>query len=238
MGFIKPQTVVAAAPITVLNRGSFVNIGSSGASTFTATAYPIGTASSTRRVIVGVVTANLNATAVSHLITSATIGGVSATIDVQVSSSSSRQTGVHVISATVPTGTTANIVLNFDNAFGSRVVVGIYGVAIDGLVSTTPVTARTVASSTSPLSTTLATTSGGFLIAGVMSYDGGGISASVAWTGATEQNDQTALASTDFTASFADVGNTATDSALSVSAAITAPGASGVQRKLFAVAYR
>ena len=229
MGFIKPQTVVAAAPITVLNRGSFVNIGSSGASTFTATAYPIGTASSTRRVIVGVVTANL---------TSATIGGVSATIDVQVSSSSSRQTGVHVISATVPTGTTANIVLNFDNAFGSRVVVGIYGVAIDGLVSTTPVTARTVASSTSPLSTTLATTSGGFLIAGVMSYDGGGISASVAWTGATEQNDQTALASTDFTASFADVGNTATDSALSVSAAITAPGASGVQRKLFAVAYR
>lgn len=76
--------------------------------TYTFSNQAIGTASDTRRVIVGITTSS------SRNISSATIGGVTATIDANTLLVGTAR--MAIISAVVPTGETANVVITLDGA--------------------------------------------------------------------------------------------------------------------------
>lgn len=78
-----------------------------GVTTYTFTDAAIGAADSTRQVVVCV----MQVTDVLRTISSATIGGVAATIDVQQNASAQDSAGL--IRAAVPTGTTATIAITF-----------------------------------------------------------------------------------------------------------------------------
>ena len=133
----------------------------------TATAAPIGTASSDRLVVVvfydlitpaGTVTATV------------TIGGVTATVDTIASLHNST---VGIASANVPTGNTANIVVDYNISSGANGAFDIY--ALTGLSSMTAVGSGALAPTLPPpITTTLATTAGGIVIAGAQQAGGGG----------------------------------------------------------------
>lgn len=110
INFNGDSTSGSSPSVSYIGTASYTESGS----TSTATAAGIGTASSTRRVIATVA----QTTASGRTLTSATIGGISATIH-QQSTDSGSTSGAYIISAVVPTGTTADIVLTFsDTLFG------------------------------------------------------------------------------------------------------------------------
>lgn len=106
-------------------------------------------------------------------ITSATIGGVSATINLQATRSSNDY--CHgIISAIVPTGTSGNIVINIADA-GMSAAISVY--AADGLKSVTPTLTR----STTSTSTSISVAKGGIAIATAGNYKSGSVICS--WSG-------------------------------------------------------
>ena len=127
------------------------------------TAVPIGNASATRTVLA----VTTWATNLAHSIGSVKIGGVTATLDLD---DTTNRSGVAVWRATIPTGTTADVVLTWDTSVPSTVA-----------VLTAPTALTVVATAASPIATrqststiALATATGGVLIAGAASGETGG----------------------------------------------------------------
>lgn len=78
-----------------------------------------GTASGSRLVVVAVVTKNTSTSSTAVSLSSATIGGVSASLNVQELSTGTQQPNVHIISAAVPGGTSSGtVVLNMSKTAG------------------------------------------------------------------------------------------------------------------------
>lgn len=146
--------------------------------TFTFASVPIGTASATRRVIVGIGWGGASATTLAGV----TIGGVTATIDVDSGAAIGNRRTV-IASAIVPTGTTANVVVTM-NASTGRMGIGVW--AADG-INPTGQTAIVINAASGTLTTTTAV--GAKVIAvGYSSRTSGSIIAT--WTGATERYNQ------------------------------------------------
>jgi hypothetical protein len=142
--------------------------------TYTFTNHAIGAADPTRRVVVAVSLGNAIA---SGMLASATIAGIAATIHVQIGPGDV----VGFISALVPTGTTATIVLTASLAV-DRAAVAVYR-AINETVAThhATMTDDTLASAT--LSGTINIPASGWVVA-ASQFNG---NASTAWVGVTQQ---------------------------------------------------
>lgn len=111
VAFFFPPGVFRTTP-----RASFVTSDSAeneffGQSTYTFSSTSIGAASVSRLVVVTVGFCDRIGT--GRTISSATIGGVTATINTQINDAASTAPGVGIVSAVVPTGTTGDVVINF-----------------------------------------------------------------------------------------------------------------------------
>jgi hypothetical protein len=142
---------------TYVGDGTFTSSGN----TYTATGVNLGSAFSTRLVIVPV---DLQ---FACTITSATIGGVTATINYIPAEESAGDECVDFISATVPSGSTGDIVLNMSGTtmYGT----GYYGVyTIDGstLSSLTPTTGTASTTGSTSETPSVSATAGGFVLGG------------------------------------------------------------------------
>lgn len=146
-------------------------------STKTFTGRTIGPASPGRRVYVGGVSSTVNA----HTITSVTIGGVTANIDVQVSSGTFT---AYIASALVPdsviAGTTADIVIT-TSAATARFAIGIW--SSNGVDNAAAV--GTATSTSAPSTLNLPVADDGFVIAIAQS----GNDPNFSWSGATGRFD-------------------------------------------------
>lgn len=149
------------------------------ATSHTFTAQSIG-ATGTNRVIIVAISCYSGA---SGTLSSATIGGVAATICVQAAGTT---TIAAIIAAAVPTGTTADIVLNWSSS-DQNVAIAVYR-AVD-LTSATQVTSGSdTTPSTGAVSFTLNNNANSIMVASAVSIDG------TAWgswsSGLTEDSDQ------------------------------------------------
>lgn len=126
----------------------------------TASTVPIGSASASRRVIVAVSYDNGTSPSV---VSSATIGGVSAVVNVAADDTIQSNSGVAIFSAIVPTGTTATIVANGPSTAG---IFAVYTVDNSTLTSGTPTTGSSVYAGTNltTMTTSLTASAGGFVI--------------------------------------------------------------------------
>jgi hypothetical protein len=165
---------VATTPVSSAFRTSAVN--SADQTTYTFTAQDIGAAAATRRVVVVVGASAGGAVTLS----SATIGGVSATIHVNVNDFPH----ISIISAQVPTGTTGDVVVTF-SAGVQDAGIGVYRMINEG--SSSPFATASVSASTTP-SVSIDVPTNGSLFAGsiVNSFFGAN---TFTWTGATERYD-------------------------------------------------
>lgn len=145
----------------------------SDSATYTFAAQNLGPAAADRSIIVAI---GMRSVSVRTL-TSVTIGGVTATVDVQGSNTSNSQTFVAIAHAEVPTETTGDVVVTFSGA-AVRCGVALYRATGPTLaVADSEVTATNTATVDNP--------AGGLVIA--TTYCGSGIAAS--WTGVTEDYD-------------------------------------------------
>jgi len=180
-----PMARIGRAGRRPIGSGAFVTSASEtvGGTSITHSGMSIGDANSTRLVVVGIV--GTNGTSSSPSLTSATIGGVSATITKQYTGGSSGDYTLSAIFiAAVPTGTTADIVMNFSQALDNS------HIAIFRLVNVPSSTAYATAQATrgsSPRSTTINIPDKGLLI--VTGF--GSNTNNVTWSGVTEAYDET-----------------------------------------------
>ena len=152
------------------------------ATTYTVTAAALGTAAADRSIIVAIAGANS-----SRTISSVTVGGVSATINVQYTEAGDNNV-VGIATALVPTGTTGDIVVTYSGSQASNQI---------GWWSATGLTSNAaIATGSSNLpgvsqngTITLTSVAGGFFI-GVAGSSGG--PATFTWTNATERFDTNA----------------------------------------------
>ena len=140
--------------------------------TYTFTNKSIGTAATDRRVHV-----IFHSFGNSRTIVTASIGGVSADITVQVNSSNSL---VGLLTALVPTSTTADIIVTLSGG-ASRAAIGVW--SSTGLTSNTATDTGT--SIATPGTDSLASAVGGFCISGISNNS----TSTVTWANITEQYD-------------------------------------------------
>jgi hypothetical protein len=172
-------------PVTIINKATVLT-DTANSTTYTFTAAAIGTASATRRVIVAVMAeANLSVTAA---LTSATIGGISASIDADTGTTTTAGALAAIISATVPTGTTADVVLNFS---GTITEIGIKVHAVDNLINVTPI--DTAIDISDPLTQTIDWQEGGYVFGAASTKDN---TDTCTWTGLTSLHNTSPAAST------------------------------------------
>lgn len=145
------------------------NSGTNGTS-YTASAIAFGTASADRYIVVAASTEDGGA------ITSATIGGISATILVQRTSGS---VTAALLIALVPTGTTGDVVVNFTGTSDHH---GVAVWSVTGMPSATPLDTD---SNTTGSGLTLTSQVGGLVFAATAYSD----AATTTWSGATEVYD-------------------------------------------------
>jgi hypothetical protein len=210
-----------APAVSLINNGVLAT-NSADNTTYSFNTYGIGTASSTRRVIA--VFYGDNGSATGRTVSSATLGGVSATIDAQVTHSSGGSGVVAIVSATVTTGTTATLSVTFS---GGMVRAAVWAVAVDNL-SGTAATDTLTTTATDPLTGTIDWLNQGFVIAGAMTN----ANTTFTWTGVTEQvegNFESAAASGGY------LFPTSNGTAQTVSSDIASPG---VRRAMAVAAYR
>lgn len=174
--FNPPMLIGVRAPAAA----AYVTRGGPGAQTgsnpYTWSGVSIGAAASDRLVIVSVGWAGLGTVTLS----SATIGGVSATI---VAQTTGTNTGIAIIAAVVPTGTTADIVVTM-SAGMSRFYYAVWRGT--GFVSTTAYdTDAPAGGASSARSATIDVPAGGFVFATSQGADSGGVT----WTNVTEDWD-------------------------------------------------
>lgn len=190
----------------------------------TVTSASIGTASADRLVVV-VFTDGGSAASASATVT---IGGTSATVHAFANGANNNTAGI--ASLLVSSGTTATIVATY-NAGASTDGVNFKVYTIKGLSSTTPVgTGINWDAAASPLSTTLATSSGGVVIVGANRY---AVSTTLVFSG-------TETYTTDHTGSqnaFETEGSgSATGTATNASSAVTATWGGGTNHTAIAAA--
>lgn len=176
------------------------------ATTYTVTAAALGTAATDRRIIVAIAGANSTRT-----ISSVTVGGVSATINIQ-STASADNNVVAIATALVPTGTTGDIVVTYS---GSQAAHQVGWWSATGLTSNVAIATGSNALADAGQSGTITLTSvaGGFFI-GVAGSSGTG---TTTWTNATERYDFSAARSS----SGADALTTGTSIAVTATLAST-----------------
>ena len=152
--------------------------------TYTFTGVAIGAANLTRRVVVIVHWFSTTTSAVT--LSSATIAGIAATIHVQASPAGSTVSpGIAIISALVPTGTTATIAFTLSTA-AARGSIGVFS-AIDEGASSPFATASDGSLSSNALDVSLNAPSTGWVLAG--STIAGSASQNATFVGATEDYD-------------------------------------------------
>jgi hypothetical protein len=156
------------------------------ASSITFTSVALGTAASNRVVAVYFSTGSGNA----GLVSSVTIQGITATLGVRATNSNSFSNTV-IYYATVPTGTTGDVVVTFSTTWGNTTAAYLGCVSMYDLASTTPITAFSFSASdgVSPTaSATLTPSADAVLFAG---WRAGAVAAgsTSSWTNATEQTD-------------------------------------------------
>jgi hypothetical protein len=167
--------VAKVPPATVSYRATAGDAGNN--STYTFSSVDIGSAASNRYIVAAV----LNSSAGASNLTSATIAGVSATILKAAYGGGSSDIAATLIGASVASGTTGTISVTFSTG-QVRCAIGVW--AVYGLQSTTPV--ATASSIVNPASFSIATQSGGIVIAAGNSGDSAG---TASWTGVTERFD-------------------------------------------------
>lgn len=169
-GTAQSQTTSALAGLTVTAGGMTATRITNPTSPYTWSAAPVGTASATRRVVASVAT-YLNGIACN--VTALTIGGVTATRNVFYRRDT--RSTIELWSAEVPTGSTADVVITWDNApqyanVGTQI--------IDGAASTV------IDAGTGDSSATVTPSAGGVVLAGMCAYSFGTPPA-VTWAGVT-----------------------------------------------------
>lgn len=171
--YLMRATGVATPPSYTFNAQSGDN---NTRSTFTFTSVSFGTAAAGRLVVVFFSTANGQ-----DSVTSATIGGVSATVGItQAGSSAVRITAVYAV---VPTGTSGTVVINLTgtSSRGRMACFSIYD-----LSSTTPEDTDGTANSSNVSTNTLSVSKDAVVLAGIVHVDNG---QSFVWSGVTEAYD-------------------------------------------------
>jgi hypothetical protein len=148
--------------------------------TYTFASQAIGPASPDRYVIVCIGSRANSARSIS----SVTIGGIAATAVVTANNATAGADMAAIYIALVPTGTTASVVVTFSGAM-LRCVIGVYSMVQNGRATATNTNTATP-SGTTP-TTTLTVPSNGSLVAAVWAQSS--VSASVTWTGPTEDFD-------------------------------------------------
>ena len=182
----------------------------------TAAAMPIGAPSADRLVVVCI--ADIRSTAQPRTISSATIGGIAATIHAQIGNSSGTTGPVlGIISALVPTGTTADVVIT-RSGLTQTIVISVY--TLTGYVSATPTGTNTVAVASGDPSTTINVTGPGVAI-GIW-CGSSGTTATTIWTGlSTKDYDAVVAAVTNTEASSAHQSGLSTETPRTISATST-----------------
>ena len=146
-------------------------------------------------------------------VSSATIGGISATIHVDNVAGTTNFRACAIISAIVPTGTTASIVINFSGGSVGRCGIGAW--SCTGLLNSAP--HATQVSDAQGMSMTLARPRNGIVVAGWSAMVTA--AANVTWTNATERYDANSETTTQ--ESGADVSGHANSGNITVSATTT-----------------
>lgn len=147
--------------------------------TFTTGSFAIGAANAGRRVF-AVITTNISTQ--FPTISSATIGGVSATIHGQVLRYNSEGSVCAIISAVVPTGTTATVAVTVAVSTKFVFVAAYYAT---GLANSTPTATQIASAAGGNATVSVATAAYGIVIGGV-AYAG---TPTITWTGLTENHD-------------------------------------------------
>ena len=138
---------IFANGVTELARDTTLYKDATNLTTYTSDARAIGTASATRRVYAFI----MGWAGASRTLNSATIGGVAATIELQINNTNAGNSLIAaIVSATVPTGTTAVVVATFDAGMGSAAIAVI---SLDNLLSTTPYDSVSATSLTAAVNT-------------------------------------------------------------------------------------
>lgn len=180
-----------------------------GTSTQTFTSAAIGTAASDRLVIVGIVIGKDSGTWSANPVSSVTIGGISATqVGSQILCEGTATAALAIFAASVPTGTTANIVVTMAANGATDIVIW----NATGLSSTTA--SDTKSDNATPFTQSLTVPTGGFGIG----LAGGESVTSWTWTNLTERSD---AASGIYVASGADTTSTGSISVTATNAAGT-----------------
>ncbi len=180
---LNPFIIAAATPASI----AFIGVSHDNTSTATPSfaGVSIGAADATRRVWAVVHWTIANA---ARTLNSATIGGVGGTIHAQTTTgptSAQLDTGIAIISALVPTGTTAAVALTFNNTV-TRTSLGIYR-AINEVNSSPHATMTDNTLSSNVNSGTINIPGTGMLVAGSTAATTAGQTNT--WTGVTETAD-------------------------------------------------
>lgn len=170
----------ASTPASISFIGSTEN--TTDGTSFTFTNHAIGTANATRRVVVV-----CHFFAASNTVTSATIQGISATIHVQATEGGATNAGIAIISALVPTGTTATIVLNL-SASSTRAYVGVFSALHESVSSPFATATDITLTSSTTLDINANTSAGGWIVSGT-TMGGATAGRTYTWTGVTESYD-------------------------------------------------
>lgn len=191
-----PAGAIAPGNVSPLASGSFISsaVNTVDGTSFTFTSQNIGTADATRLVVVVVVAA----AATTSEPTSVTIGGNAATKAVGRTDNSVGTISIWYLA--VPSGTTANIVVNF-SASHARCGIGVFSLL--NLGSNTPTATGTGGTNagTSVNANVNVTGANGIVVAGACSTNTG--AATHTWTGVTESYDTTVEGTTTHSAGIA-----------------------------------
>ena len=145
---------------------------------YTFTGQSLGTAAADREVVVAV---QSRTGGTSITVSSLTVGGISATLEVRTANTASGYTLIEIWRAPVPTGTTGDVVVNFTGGTALRCAIDIY--KLTGR-SSTFATSSTGASNGGTLSLNVA--ANGAVIAAAASASA---TSAFTWTGVTERYD-------------------------------------------------
>lgn len=150
--------------------------------TYTFSGESLGVAASSREIFVAV---SWNGGVALRTLSSATIGGISATIQVQdgVSNGTTLSLGAAIISAAVPTGTTGNIVCTFSGSGNTMCDIGKFRVVSKTAIIATAHDAPTTSNSVATTSVNINVGTNGALIAAYNNSDTG----NVTWGNITKQ---------------------------------------------------
>ncbi|WP_156941803.1 hypothetical protein [Mesorhizobium sp. LSJC255A00] len=178
---LSSTSAVALIPVTYTYHGHTTSTWSGAGLLYNAAGVPIGPALAGRVVFCAV---HFLSSSGLGTLTSASIGGVPADIHCQFStiSGSTYNPNVAIISATVPTGTTATVTTDFGGA-GSTAFVYIASYSVYNLSSLTPIDTVAANASAATFSDTIDEKSGGFSIFAGTTY---GANAAVTVVGMTE----------------------------------------------------